>query len=177
MNAISRPIMGLSATPIDAMLADIALAANAPLATRHRAVAEAITPFLGNQDLLAGRDCPCNPQRYRRHLLHNDPTAGYAVIAIVWTPGHMSPVHAHRTWCAFGVHRGWLAETYFTRSGQTMLPNACTPHAPGSTNHAAADPDAIHRLANLGTEDAISIHVYGVAFDDFATGVNEVYAA
>jgi predicted metal-dependent enzyme (double-stranded beta helix superfamily) len=177
MNAISRPVLNLSATPLEAMLADIALAANAPLATRHRRVAEAITPSLGNRDLLAGRDCPCNPQRYCRHLLHNNPVAGYAVIAIVWTPGQMSPVHAHRTWCAFGVHRGWLAETYFSRDGQTVLPHACTSRAPGTTGHAAADPNEVHRLANLGTEDAISIHVYGVAFDDFGTGVNEVYAA
>jgi predicted metal-dependent enzyme (double-stranded beta helix superfamily) len=177
MNAISRPIIGLSATPIDAMLARIALAANAPLTTRHRAAAEAIRPFLGDRNLLAGRDCPCNPQRYCRHLLHNNPTAGYAVIAIVWTPGQMSPVHAHRTWCAFGVHCGWLAETIFSRNGETVLPNACTSRTPGTTGHASADPDAIHRLANLGTEDAISIHVYGVAFDDFGTGVNEVYAA
>lgn len=177
MNAISRPVLNFCATPLEAMLADIALAANAPVARRHRAVAAAIAPFLGNRDLLAGRDCPHNPQRYCRHLLHNNQSAGYAVIAIVWTPGQMSPVHAHRTWCAFGVHRGWLAETYFTRDGGAVLPNACTSRAPGTTGHAAADPDAIHRLANLGTEDAISIHVYGVAFDDLGTGVNEVYAA
>jgi predicted metal-dependent enzyme (double-stranded beta helix superfamily) len=175
MNAISRPIALTSA--LDAMLADIARATSAEAALRHRAVAAAIAPYLGNPGLLAGRDCPCNPQRYCRHLLFNDPQAGYAVIAIVWTPGQMSPVHAHRTWCAFGVHRGWLAETYFERKGDIVTPTNCTPSGPGRTGCAAADPDTIHRLANLGTEEAVSIHVYGVGFDDFGTGVNEVYAA
>ena len=174
MNAIS-PIARASA--LDAMLSDIALATRAEPAIRHTAVARAIAPYLGNPSLLAGRDCPCNPQRYCRHLLHNDPQAGYAVIAIVWTPGQMSPVHAHRTWCAFGVHRGWLAETYFERNGTTVIPTNCTPSGPGRTGSAAADPDTIHRLANLGTEEAVSIHVYGVEFDNFGSGVNEVYAA
>lgn len=177
MNAISRPFLRISATPLEAMLADIARAATTPLATRHREVAGALAPFLGQPDLLAGRDCPCNTQRYCRHLLHNNAEAGYAVVAIVWTPGQMSPVHGHRTWCAFGVHRGWLTETYFSRDGQTVLPNACTPRTPGTIGHAAADPNAIHRLANLGTQEAISIHVYGVPFDAFGADVNEVYAA
>jgi predicted metal-dependent enzyme (double-stranded beta helix superfamily) len=174
MNAIS-PIALV--TPLDAMLADIARAARSAPALRHRAVADALAPHLGDRALLAGRDCPCNPNRYTRHLLHNDPAGGYAVIAIVWTPGQMSPVHAHRTWCAFGVHRGWLAETYFARDAGVVTPTNCTPSGPGRVGCAAADPDAIHRLANLGTEEAVSIHVYGVAFDDFGTGVNEVYAA
>jgi predicted metal-dependent enzyme (double-stranded beta helix superfamily) len=160
-----------------AMLADIAIAVGAPVHRRHEDVAAAMAPYLGDPDLLAGRDCPCNPNRYTRHLLHNDPATGYAVVAIVWIPGQMSPVHGHRTWCAFGVHRGWLAETYFARQGDTAVPTGCMPRVPGSLGAASADPDAIHRLANLGTRESVSIHVYGVAFDDFGNGVNEVYAA
>lgn len=183
MNAISRPpqVESPPVTPLAAMLADIARAACADAVTRDAAVAAAIAPHLGHPDLLAGRDCPCNPERYSRHLLHNDPEGGYAVVAIVWAPGQMSPVHGHRTWCAFGVHRGWLAETYFARDSSVAeaspRPTGCTPRGPGSTSHAPCDPDAIHRLANLGTQESVSVHVYGVAFDRFGDGVNEVYAA
>lgn len=187
MNAISRPVLEhappiatappVAATPLEKMLADIARAASTKLAQRHRNVAKALIPFLGHPNLLEGQDFPCSTQRYCRYLLHNNVAAGYAVVAIVWTPGQMSPVHAHRTWCAFGVHRGWLSETYFSRDGQTVLPHACSARAPGAIGHAESGPDSIHRLANLGTEAAISIHVYGAAFDDFGTGVNEVYAA
>ncbi len=174
MNAIVRPTPGLR---LSAMLGDIARATRADFSTRHVAVADALAPYLDDPDLLAGRDCPCNPNRYTRHLLHNDPAGGYAVVAIVWTPGQMSPVHGHRTWCAFGVQRGWLAETYFAHDGDKVTPTGCTPRGPGTVGHAPANRDAIHRLANLGTQEAVSIHVYGVAFDDFGSGVNEVYAA
>lgn len=179
MNAISRPprLAPPALSPLPDMLAAIAHAARSAAATRHQNVAAAMAPFLGHPDLLAGRDCPCNPDRYCRHLLHNDIEGGYAVVAIVWTAGQMSPVHGHRTWCAFGLHRGWLAETYFARDGATALPTGCIARGPGSTGHAAADPNAIHRLANLGTQEAVSLHVYGVSFDRFGTGVNEVYAA
>ncbi len=178
MNAISRPFaVDPSVAPLEAMLADIARAARADIAFRHIAMAAALAPHMGNPNLLAGRDCPCNPDRYCRHLLHNDPQGGYAVVAIVWTPGQMSPVHGHRTWCALGVHRGWLAETYFTREGSVPVPTGCTSRGRGATSHASADPDAIHRLANLGTAEAVSVHVYGVAFHNFGDGVNEVYAA
>jgi predicted metal-dependent enzyme (double-stranded beta helix superfamily) len=172
MNAISRPIL---ASPLSHMLGDIADAVRLP--DRHIAVARAIAPYLGQPNLLAGRDCPCNPDRYSRHLLYNDSEAGYAVVAIVWVPGQMSPVHGHRTWCALGVHRGWLAETFFANEDGQAKPTGCTPRGPGATSNAPADPNAIHRLANLGTEEAVSIHVYGVAFDRFGDGVNEVYAA
>lgn len=178
MNAITRPILTPeTTTPLAVMLADIDRAARADRSTRHKAVAEALAPHLGNPKLLAGRDCPCNPDRYCRHLLHNDPDGHYAVVAIVWIPGQMSPVHGHRTWCALGIHRGWMAETYFAHDGHHATPTGCTPRGPGDTSSAPADLNAIHRLANLGTEEAVSIHIYGVAFDDFGTGVNEVYAA
>jgi predicted metal-dependent enzyme (double-stranded beta helix superfamily) len=174
MNAISRPV---AISPLASMLADIADAARSDIATRHITVAAALAPYLGDPDLLAGRDCPCNPDRYCRHLLHNNAEQGYAVVAIVWTPGQMSPVHGHRTWCALGVHRGWLAETYFRRNEATAIPTGCTARGPGATSAASTDPDAIHRIANLGTEEAVSIHIYGVAFEKFGEGVNEVYAA
>ena len=138
MNAISRPV---AISPLASMLADIADAARSDIATRHITVAAALAPYLGDPDLLAGRDCPCNPDRYCRHLLHNNAEQGYAVVAIVWTPGQMSPVHGHRTWCALGVHRGWLAETYFKRNEATAIPHRmhrprprrhqCRQHRPG----------------------------------------------
>jgi predicted metal-dependent enzyme (double-stranded beta helix superfamily) len=172
MNAISRRTL---VSPMAYMLADIADAAR--MAERHTAAARAIAPYLGQPNLLAGRDCPCNPDRYCRHLLYNDSEGGYAVVAIVWKPGQMSPVHGHRTWCALGIHRGWMTETWFSRAHGVVTPIGCAPRGTGATCHAPADPDCIHRIANLGTEEAVSIHVYGVAFDSFGDGVNEVYAA
>jgi predicted metal-dependent enzyme (double-stranded beta helix superfamily) len=88
----------------------------------------------------------------------------------------MSPVHAHRTWCAFGVHQGVLTESYYT-PGEPPVLSATRLLAPGAANHGAADPSLIHRLANLGCGNAISVHCYGVGYDRFGDSVNEVYAA
>jgi predicted metal-dependent enzyme (double-stranded beta helix superfamily) len=163
-------------SPLDTMLAGIAQAARGPLAQRPAAVAEAIGAFAAHDDLLAGKDCPCCPDRYIRHLLHSDAEAGYAVVALVWRPGQMSPVHGHRTWCAFAVHAGVLTETYYA-PGEPPVPQATKLLRPGEGSHGAADPALIHRLANLSCRTAISIHCYGVAFDRFGNDVNEIHAA
>jgi len=177
MNAIS-PALGLPRnTLLSRMLADVADAARAPLPERHVVMAAALAPHLHAPALLAGIPCPCNPARYVRHLLDADPAGGYAVVAIAWRPGQMSPVHGHRTWCALGIARGLLTETFFRHDSATVRPVGCVARRPGDVSHAPASPDAIHRLANLGTEEAVSIHVYGVAYDDFGDGVNHVWAA
>lgn len=153
---------------LDTMLAEIALAARAPLAERPAAVADAMAPFLRDPLLLDGRPCPDCPDRYIRHLLGTG--EGYAVVALVWRPMQMSPVHAHRTWCAFGVHRGILTEHYYDAA--TLRPHAASLRCEGDTCHGPADPSLIHRLGNCGAECATSIHVYGAAYERFGEDVN-----
>jgi len=160
-------------TALDRMLAGIAAAARAP--GEGRAVAAAIADCVADPALLDGVECRCSAERYVRHLLHADPEGGYAVVALVWRPGQMSPVHAHRTWCGFGVHRGVLTETYYS-PGDPPVPSAARLLAPGAVAHGPADPRLIHRLANLSCGTAVSVHCYGVAFDRFGEGVNEVLA-
>jgi predicted metal-dependent enzyme (double-stranded beta helix superfamily) len=162
-------------TALETMLAEIAQAARRPLPDRDKAVAEAIGAFVTRADLLDGRDCPCCPDRYVRHLLHSDPAAGYAVVALVWRPGQMSPVHAHRTWCAFGVWQGVLTETHYA-PGDPPVPQATRLLAPGATGQGPADPRLIHRLANLSCRNAVSIHCYGVGYERFGADVNLVLA-
>ena len=161
----------MNPTALDAMLGAIAAAAREPLHRRPEAVAAAMAPHLSRPGLLEGRDCPCNPERYMRHLLHADPGGEYAVVALVWRPGQMSPVHAHRSWCALGVHRGVLSEHFYT-PGAPPRPRAVHLRAEGATSHGPADPALIHRLANCAAEMAVSIHVYGAAFEDFGHRVN-----
>jgi predicted metal-dependent enzyme (double-stranded beta helix superfamily) len=162
-------------TALETMLAEIAHASRSPLTGRHQAVAHAIGEFVQRAELLDGRDCSCCPDRYVRHLLHADPEGGYAVVALVWRPGQMSPVHAHRTWCALGVHRGVLTETCYA-PGDPPVPTAAKLLAPGAISHGPARPDLIHRLANLSCRTAVSVHCYGVGFDDIGVGVNHVLA-
>jgi predicted metal-dependent enzyme (double-stranded beta helix superfamily) len=160
-------------TRLDTMLSEIAAAARRPVEDRHAAVACAIGAFVGAEGLLDGLDLPCCPDRYVRHLLHADAAGGYAVVALVWRPGQMSPVHAHRTWCAFGIHSGVLTETFYA-PGDPPVPQATRLLGSGATGQGAADPDLIHRLANLSCRTAVSIHCYGVPFERFGADVNLV---
>src|SRR5580698_6158132 len=162
-------------SPLQRMFADIALAAASPLAQRHGRVAAALLPYLDLPDLLRDISCPCSPDRYVRHLLHA--AEDYTVLALVWRPGQMSPVHGHRSWCALGIHRGSMTEMQFTPGAQGPVPRSCEQLEVGDISHAPPEPDAIHRLANLGTETAISIHVYGARFDQLGHAVNRVWAA
>jgi predicted metal-dependent enzyme (double-stranded beta helix superfamily) len=139
-----------------------------------RTVATILSDYVGEADLLAGIACPSSDERYARHLLHAG--QGYSVLAVVWRPGQMSAVHGHQTWCALGVHRGSLTESLFGHDKKTLRLIGCKQHHPGAISHSPADGEAIHRIANLGTETAVSIHVYGVGFDRLGEGVNRVWA-
>jgi 3-mercaptopropionate dioxygenase len=173
--ALPACALGPSISPLPQLFADIDLAATSPLRSRHRAVAAALPPYLGRPDLLHGVACPCPPDRYVRHLLH----AGreHTVLVLVWRPGQMSPVHGHRSWCALGIHSGHMVETLFTPGHLGPRPHGCTSLTVGDVSDGPAGPDAIHRLANLGTATAISIHVYGARYDRLAENLNRVYAA
>jgi predicted metal-dependent enzyme (double-stranded beta helix superfamily) len=138
-----------------------------------RAVADCLARHVADPDLLAGCCCPSSGDRYARHLLAEDPAGRYAVAALVWRPGQMSRVHSHRVWCALGVHRGVLAETLF-EPDEVPCPRETRLCRPGAVSCGPADPTLIHRIANLGCEDAVSIHVYGLAFAEFPTGVNRL---
>lgn len=159
---------------LQAMLDAIARAARLPEAERPGAVADAMTPFLRDPTLLEGRDCPSCPNGYKRHLLHEG--EDYAVVALVWRPMQMSPVHAHRAWCALGVHRGILTEHFFEPGTVPPRPVDAVLRREGDTSHGVADPRLIHRLANCSAEVSVSIHAYGLPFARFADGLNQILA-
>ncbi|MDB5370312.1 MAG: cysteine dioxygenase [Roseomonas sp.] len=140
-------------------------------------IAGAIQPFLGKPGLLAADTCMGCPDGYIRHLLHANSAARYAVVALVWKPGQMSPVHAHRTWCTLGVQDGTLTEGHYALPGGHSPPRQIGSRLlnAGAVSYGTADPRLIHRLANLGMKDAISIHIYGAAFDRFGSDVNHIY--
>jgi predicted metal-dependent enzyme (double-stranded beta helix superfamily) len=162
---------------LDAMVTAIAGALRRSNGDPAAAVAEAMAPHAADPLLLLGRSCPCRAESYVRHLLHDDPAQGWAIAALVWRPGQMSAVHAHHAWCAVAVHRGVLTETFYAPGDPAPVPKATVLRRPGDTSCGPARADAIHRLANLGTETAISIHAYGLPYARFCTDLNRVFTA
>jgi len=163
---------------LDALIASVEAALAATDGDPSAAVAAAMAPHVADPLLLLGRDCPCRADSYVRHLLHEDAGGGWAIAALVWRPGQMSPVHGHHVWCSVGVHRGILAETFFAPGPDGAAPTPCGTalRRPGEITFGPPCADAIHRLANCGTETAISIHAYGLPYARFCTDLNRVYA-
>ncbi len=166
-------------TAIAAMAHGISAALRATPRDPAAAVAQVLGHYAADPTLLSGQHCPCRADTYIRHLLHEDAEQGWAVAALVWRPGQMSPVHGHRVWCAVAVHQGIMTESFYVPDVADGPPRqtGVALRRPGDITHGPACPDAIHRLANLGTETAVSIHAYGLPYARFCSNLNTVHAA
>lgn len=115
-------------------------------------------------------------ENYARHLIYADPGDRFSILALIWDRGQMSPIHGHHCWCAVGVYRGLLTETYYRADagGGPPVETGSARHAVGESTF---DPSGagIHRIGNYSGVLAISLHVYGVSADRIATGVNRIY--
>jgi predicted metal-dependent enzyme (double-stranded beta helix superfamily) len=131
--------------------------------------------------LLSRAQRESSPNGYTRHLLFADPLGRYAVAALVWQPGQMSPVHGHHTWCAYTVIEGALTETLFSWDTGTNHAIETRRHERvcGAVSVVGAGRGAIHRLGNASTatRTAVSIHVYGVTGAQISTHVNDLVRA
>jgi len=117
-----------------------------------------------------------NHERYARHLLYGDPAGRFSVLSLVWDHGQESPIHGHHTWCAVGVYDGDLTETHYrSQGGRAPVELGTAQRAAGSLSFDLPQ-SAIHRIGNRSGAVAISLHVYGVAADRIATGVNRLYS-
>lgn len=120
---------------------------------------------------------------YTRHLIYTDPLGMYSAMLLVWHPGHRSPIHGHRTWCAYKVLKGSLTERHYEwdAAAKIAVQRGQIQRRAGETVSAPAGLSAIHRLGNDGTEVAVSLHVYGVERERISSHVNivlnEGYAA
>ena len=129
--------------------------------------------------LLTAEQCAACPDRYARHVIYSDPHGRFTILALVWTRGQFSPVHAHDTWCAYAVRHGNLTETLFQFDAATeqAVPLRTETRRAGYGCFARSGLEQIHRLGNSRLEPAISIHVYGVDFARVCSHVNRVLDA
>lgn len=157
-----------SAAPSESQSADFA-----------RLMRAALTQAAAEDTLLTPAQCEGAANGYRRHLLIADPQGRYAAAALVWQPGQASPVHGHRTWCGYAVLDGALRETLYAWDEATehAQPLRTQAREAGAVSYVRAGLNAIHRLANDGARPAVSLHVYGVAGEHIATGVNRLVTA
>jgi predicted metal-dependent enzyme (double-stranded beta helix superfamily) len=137
--------------------------------TTAERVADALRLYLPTPALLTPEQREGDPTRYRSHVLHAE--RRFSIVALVWRPGQVTPIHDHLTWCVFGVIQGVEHEELFDAYGNAV----------GESDNFVGDvsgfapPGDIHRVRNSGSTTAISIHVYGTDVTATGSSVRRVY--
>jgi predicted metal-dependent enzyme (double-stranded beta helix superfamily) len=117
-----------------------------------------------------------DPAGYRSHLLHAEADGSFSIVALVWLPGQVTPIHDHVTWCVFGVLQGVEYEEIFAlrRRGTVLAEVARNANRTGEVS-GFAPPGDIHRVRNHGDDVAISVHVYGADISRLGSSVRRIY--
>jgi 3-mercaptopropionate dioxygenase len=139
-------------------------------------VASELERHLPSPVILAPDQRAGDARTYRSHVLHSEPDGSFSIVALVWRPGQVTPIHDHVTWCVFGVIQGIEYEELFTLDGES----GCLVEAGNSVNEVGdvsgfAPPGDIHRVRNAGDLTAISIHIYGTDVTRIGSSVRRDY--
>lgn len=122
-----------------------------------RAVLEEI---VANPEAILRLPLERKPGSYARNLLAGDD--GVSVWAMVWSPGAATSIHDHHCSCCFGVISGTVTETWYRAVDENRaVPTQEHARMPGFVGCMLPSGPNIHRMQNLGSTDAISIHIYG----------------
>jgi predicted metal-dependent enzyme (double-stranded beta helix superfamily) len=104
--------------------------------------------------------------RFAMNLLHMPEDERLSIIAAVWLPGQTTPIHDHLTWALVGVYEGEEREALFRRtddgSDSKFAKLTKVSERVNKKGHVSVlGSKGIHRVDNLASEPARSIHVYG----------------
>jgi 3-mercaptopropionate dioxygenase len=134
----------------------------ADLLRRHAPGTEMLTPGERRGD---GGD-------FARHVLHTEPA--FSVVAVVWRPGQLTPIHDHIAWCSFIVMQGVEYETLYRDEGDHLVEIGRAANRVGDAS-GFAPPGDIHRVHNIGDTTAISLHVYGADLGISPASIRRTY--
>ena len=171
-----------SARPAPAGLDDLVASVRAAVAIQAdwrqtaRLVSGQLRRHLPSPAVLTEEQRRGDPETYRSHPLYIEPDGSFSIVALVWRPGQVTPIHDHVTWCVFGVIQGIEYEELFALDEQ----RGCLVPAGESANETGevsgfAPPGDIHRVRNAGDTTAISIHVYGTDVSRIGSSVRRAY--
>ena len=105
------------------------------------------------------REKPMVSQAGSSQSLHSEP--GLTVLHTVVNPGFASPPHNHRTWAVIGVYEGQEDNTFYR-----LVDGSRRIEEIGRRNLRQGEVltlgiEAIHKIANSGSNKLIALHVYG----------------
>jgi predicted metal-dependent enzyme (double-stranded beta helix superfamily) len=160
-------------TELDDLVAGVRTAVDARADWSHTAqfVAEQLRLYLPTPDVLTAEQRLGSPDGYRSYTLHVEPDGSFSIIAAVWRPGQQTRIHDHVTWCVVGVIQGVEHEELF----DAKLNLLGTRDNPVGEVSGFAPPGDIHRVHNLASTTAISIHIYGTDVTRVGSSVRRYY--
>jgi 3-mercaptopropionate dioxygenase len=176
-------VSGLAPAPPDALgLAALAAAVRAEVGKHAdwpetaQLVASALELHLPSPGILTPEQRSGDPEAYKSEVIHSEPDGSFSIVALVWLPGQVTPIHDHVTWCVFGVIQGMEREELFELDEQ----GTCLVEAGDRVNSTGevsgfAPPGDIHRVRNGGDHTAISIHIYGTDVSRVGSSVRRYY--
>ncbi|WP_265595038.1 FAD/NAD(P)-binding protein [Haloferula sp. BvORR071] len=135
----------------------------------------ALQRALTDDDLILG-ELPAAPMAtYRQELLHVDPAGRFSIAALIWLPGHRTPVHDHRCWCCFGVWRGREVETLWMRDARGRLVAEKSGVCYRGEVEFLHPPGDIHQVSNDDMTPTVSIHIYGADLIKAGSSIQRCY--
>jgi len=126
----------------------------------------ALRGYVCDPALLAAEQMQGTPDTYQRHLLYAAADGSCTVLALVWLPGQLTPIHGHTAWGAVGVYAGHpFCENFDTchnEHGAIGLRSKMRLRLQsGDLTTVRPGIDDLHRIGNDSQYKAITIHVYG----------------
>lgn len=111
---------------------------------------------------------------YSRNLVFGE--GDVSIWAMVWPAGSRTSIHDHHCSCCFAVLEGTLTETYFdvVGPGRAVATREAV-RTPGFMACMMPSGPNLHQMENLGTTDAISLHIYGYDHRLHSTSVAHEY--
>jgi 3-mercaptopropionate dioxygenase len=141
-------------------------------------VSAAVRDNLPTHEVLSAGQLAGQPERYSQFILHVAHDGLFSVVALVWRPGQVTPIHDHVSWCVVGVVRGTELETRYTLrelDGRAYLEETENLENPAGHVCGFAPPGDIHSVRNGGSSAAMSIHVYGADIRQLGTSIRRRY--
>lgn len=137
-------------------------------------VAAAVRRHLPGPDVLTPEQLRGDPAGYQTHLLHAEPDGSFSIVVMVWLPGQVTPIHDHLTWCVTAVLQGTEYEEIFAAHGDHLEVIARNRNLTGTVS-GFAPPGDIHRVRNVGSGIAVSMHIYGTDITRVGSSIRREY--
>jgi predicted metal-dependent enzyme (double-stranded beta helix superfamily) len=165
--------------PLDEFIADCSAVAagNCDPADCVLAVAPLMERLLeGDRSFLRPEYLRSDPSHYARNAIYIAADGHLSLFALVWLPGHWTPVHDHGSWGVVGVLQGILEErNLIAVDGQIKGDHGIRLKRGGvillrekSISSFVPNPDHIHVTGvPEAREMAVTLHLYGRNMDSF----------